>query len=226
MFSMRNLKNFMFDMSVKHTLSTISKLKELIKTKDEGIDINNILGRFTLDTFCEIAFGQNVGAVESYPKEDIFGLAFDDLVYRTDVRTMDVFWKLKRILNVGNEKFVKKDHNELAKFINDILDKTFMETENTKKLCDVSGIQKYDILTLYLKHNDKLTRTDLHDVALNFIIAGRDTTRMLLSWFFYELCTNKDKDEIFSCLMDEINVFSHGNEPKYDDFVNGFGYLE
>lgn len=80
-----NLKNFMFDMSVEHTLAAMAKLKELIADREYnkavGLDINNILSRFTLDTFCEIAFGQDVGSLASYPQIDSFGAAFDDLVF-------------------------------------------------------------------------------------------------------------------------------------------------
>ena len=55
---MRNLKDFMYNISVKNTEIMIDKLKQL-STKQAEIDINDLLGRFTLDTFCQI--------VEFYP---------------------------------------------------------------------------------------------------------------------------------------------------------------
>eukprot|EP01084_Bolivina_argentea_P314323 544432_1 len=226
MFSMRNLKNFMFDMSSKHTLSTITKLKQITKdcAPQIGIDINDILGRFTLDTFCEIAFGQSVCSVNSYPKQDTFGTHFDDLVYLTDYRTMDIFWKIKKFLNIGTEVNVKKDHQQIMQFVATILDKKFKERKNPKQIYDATGSsEKYDLISLYLKHDPNMTRSQLYDVALNFIIAGRDTTRMLLSWFIYELCRDENK-EILEKILREINLCK--DEPTYSDFGEGFRYLE
>ena len=105
MFSMRNLKDFMYKMSVKNTHIMINKLKELQNEKE--IDINDLLGRFTLDTFCEIAFGQQMNTVNDYPNKNKFGIAFDDLVMRVDRRASDPFWKIKRCFNIGeNEKCI------------------------------------------------------------------------------------------------------------------------
>ena len=51
MFSTRNLKNYMFDTSLKNTHSTIIKLQDLM-VSNKFIDMNDLLGRYTLDTFC------------------------------------------------------------------------------------------------------------------------------------------------------------------------------
>ena len=73
----------MFEVSVSNTKGLVQKLQEF----DGGsIDINDVLGRFTMDTFCEIAFGQSTGSVASYPKEQAFGVAFDDMVERVSAR--------------------------------------------------------------------------------------------------------------------------------------------
>eukprot|EP01084_Bolivina_argentea_P246297 412224_1 len=226
MFSMRNLKDFMYNISKKNTLSVIKKLKEL--SHEPEIDINDILGRFTLDTFCEIAFGINVNSVQTYPKTHEFGIAFDDLVMRIDKRGGDILWKIKKSLQIGNESYISHDSKIIMDFVNDILDKNhFNVNSNTKHISDVGGGQKHDLLSLFLKHNPKLTREELKDIALNFIIAGRDTTRMLLSWCIYELCLNKNK-EVKNKLLAEINSYNNGDrqEPSYRQFVSGFRYLE
>ena len=60
---------------------------------------------------------------------------------------------------------------------------------------------RYDLISLFLKYkydkkdsnndkdeeNEELQIEDLKSLAMNFIIAGRDTTRMLLCWFLYIL---------------------------------------
>eukprot|EP01084_Bolivina_argentea_P184595 318362_1 len=215
-FSLRNLKDYMFDMSVKHTKSTIAKLKSIL-THETKVDINDILGRFTLDTFCEIAFGSSIDSVQSYPDNDPFGIAFDDLVERTDDRTFDILWKIKRMLNVGSEYHVRQDHNQICKFIYDVLDQKMKQG-----LFDVDGEHRYDLLKLYQQYDSNLSREKLKDIALNFIIAGRDTTRMCLSWLIYELC-RPENAEVKNKLIKEM---SQREEPTFKQFQTQFGYLE
>ena len=207
----------MFDTSLKSTLSTIDKLREFEGT---AVDINDILGRFTLDTFCEIAFGQNTNSVATYPKEQAFGVAFDDMVERLSRRAGDLLWKTKRTLNVGNEAGIHSDHQVIQQFVQDIVAK---KHEHSSKMSDESGKSGNDLLSLYLKHDPNLSFKDLYDIALNFIIAGRDTTRMLLSWWIWELCKPEHR-QIRDKLYEEIDAFTE--EPTYSDFGSGFKYLE
>ena len=65
MFSMKNMKSLMYEITTKNVRSTVEKLKKLSMTTNE-IDINDILGRFTLDTFAEIAFGVECQCVVSF----------------------------------------------------------------------------------------------------------------------------------------------------------------
>ena len=64
--SIKNVFNAKFErfharMSVKHTINTMNKLKSInSENSDLEININDILGRFTLDTFVSIAFGQDI----------------------------------------------------------------------------------------------------------------------------------------------------------------------
>merc|ERR1712130_885522 len=80
-------------------------------------------GRFTLDTFCQVAFGQTVESVSSYPAVNEFGVAFDDIIERLGERTKDVLWKLKRALNIGNERHIHSDHMIIKGFVDNIIKK-------------------------------------------------------------------------------------------------------
>mgnify|MGYP000036765277 CR=1 FL=1 len=46
--------------------------------------------------------------------------------------------------------------------------------------------------TVTTPDDEKIPLTDkfLRDLIINFMIAGRDTTACMLSWFFYELSQN------------------------------------
>ena len=215
MFSTRNLKNYMFDTSIKNTHSTIKKLHEY---DNKTIDINDLLGRFTVDTFCEIAFGYNMNSVTTYPKQHAFGVAFDDMVERVSKRGSDLLWKQKRALNVGNEAYIHHDHIIIQQFVKDIVNK-----KSKSQMSDETGKESYDILSLYLKHDPNLTFKNLYDISINFIIAGRDTTRMLLSWWIWELCKTENK-KYLEKLYEEIDNFER--KPTYSDFNQTFKFLE
>ena len=90
-------------------------------------------------------------------------------------------------------------------------------------MSDETGNQSYDILSLYLKHEPTLTYKDLYDISINFIIVGRDTTRMLLSWWIWELCKDENK-KYKDKLYREIDNFQR--KPTYSDFNQSFKYLE
>jgi len=61
--------------------------------------------------------------------------------------------------------------------------------------------------------NDKYLR----DIILNFMIAGKDTTAALLSWFLYMLCKNPLVQEK---IVQEIRDVTSSHEKTTD--VNGF----
>lgn len=77
-----------------------------------------------------------------------------------------------------------------------------------------------DLLTLFsnLKSNDGsplFSDTELSEIVLNFVIAGRDTTAQALSWTFYNLAKNPSVKEE---LMNEIkNQLGNRNSPNFDD---------
>merc|ERR1712130_204495 len=177
-------------------------------------------GRFTLDTFCQVAFGQTVESVSSYPAVNEFGVAFDDIIERLGERTKDVLWKLKRALNIGNERHIHSDHMIIKGFVDNIIKK---KNKISSSLVDETGTGNYDILSLYLKNNPNLSFKELYDIATNSIIAGRDSTRMLLSWWFWELCRGENK-EILIKLYKEIDEFD--GIPNANDFNQKFEYLE
>ncbi len=113
---MRNLKDFMYTQSRLHVLSTLDTMEKLSSGGQE-IDVNDILGRFTLDTFCHIAFGVDVNSVGIYPKTHQFGVSFDDLVMQIDLRTRDPLWKLKRVFSIGNEADIKTNSDYITRFV-------------------------------------------------------------------------------------------------------------
>jgi len=62
----------------------------------------------------------------------------------------------------------------------------------------------------------------LRDIVINFLVAGRDTTAVTLSWAFYSLAT---EPEVERRVLGEIDSVLRGNEPTYEDIDTRMPYL-
>ncbi|ETO35061.1 hypothetical protein RFI_02014 [Reticulomyxa filosa] len=218
MFSMRNLKDYMFECAVDGSKRVVKKLKEMklqhekqSKTEPFIVDIHDMLGRFTLDSFITMSFGHSLRIIEAAPEQHPFSVSFDYLSDSAMTRLVDVFWKMKRALNIGSEASRKTHVETIDKFINELLD---MAT--TRTIYDENGNTRHDMLSLYLQYNPKWTRTELRDIALNLIIAARDTTRVLLTWFFFCMST---RPKILQKILDEINAID-SDEVTYEQVTH------
>eukprot|EP01084_Bolivina_argentea_P244169 409126_1 len=170
MFSMRNLKDYMYECGVLHSKRVIKKLSGL-----DRVDIYDTFSRFTLDAFTTIAFGKSVNSLDD--DECAFGKAFDEVIYQMSFRMLipEWFWNSLRYLNIGNERGIKKNISIIDDFADNVLNQRQKEILS---ITDESGDKYNDILSLFMKHNKELNRKELRDIALNMIIAGRDTTRL------------------------------------------------
>jgi len=222
MFSVRNLRDYMYSCCANTTKSTMITLENL-RTNNQQIDINDILGRMTFDCFTSIAFGKSFDSMKLYPEKHPFGVSFDALVELMAKRNQEPFWKIKRALNIDYEH----DIFEHLKVIDTFCEKLITEKKaDTKQLItDESGVNKFDLFTLYYNNNKALTNEEMKFLALNFIIAGRDTTRMVTSWFLYDLCQFSD---VKKKVLEEIDEYNKQNKEgiNYTTITKQFKYLE
>ena len=246
MFSMRNLKNFMFETACDSSHKFLCKMDEMSQTTRDNlqtqnkfgdgiIDIYNLFACYTLDTFVTIAFGQSLGIIDKLPNIHPFMQAFDSTIDNIGLRFRYPFYKIRRYFNIGIEAKIKESMQIINRFCDLMIDdlrksemmitgnsnKTRMTSNNTsdgdmprveefrRQLTDESGKNKHNLLSLFLRHDPNISKKELIDVALNMILAGRDTTRLLLTWFLYELTNYPQFEEK---IVNEINEF----DKKYD----------
>ena len=62
------------------------------------IDLNDILGRMTLDCFINIAFGHSANTMQSFPKHHPFGVAFDEYVIDNELRMCFLYIRISLFL--------------------------------------------------------------------------------------------------------------------------------
>ena len=69
---------------------------------------------------------------------------------------------------------------------------------------------------------DVQTDEELRDMMMSFILAGRDTTAVLIAWTLHELSCHGD---VLTRVVDEIDAVLGGREPTYDDVHGNMPYL-
>lgn len=179
------------------------------------VDLQDIFLRFAFDNICQISLGVDPACLNHSLKDDSFAKAFDDATELIIQRffTPAWIWQSKRLLNMGSERKLKKALHIVHTFAMDVVRQRKQECLRVK---DDGGLQHEDLLLRLLRvatqpqgeqsymselsskvsedknaydgaptdmKTDKLVR----DMIISFLLAGRDTSSIALSWFFWLL---------------------------------------
>ncbi|KAK7407793.1 hypothetical protein VNO78_09877 [Psophocarpus tetragonolobus] len=160
-------------------------LLESCANKSRVIDLQDVLLRLTFDNVCMIAFSVDPGCSQPHLPEIPFAKAFEDATETCMRRfvTPVWMWRFMRSLNIGAEKRLKSSIKMVDEFAMNVIRKRRKE--------EALQHDKSDLLTAFmrLKDEDGKAYSDkfLRDICVNFILAGRDTSSVALSWFFWLL---------------------------------------
>jgi fatty acid omega-hydroxylase len=147
-------------------------------TDGSPVNLQDLYMRFTMDSIGEIAFGMDLNTLEKPEQE--FCRAFDWLQEETDRRGLNplrkylTFWKYRQALETVDRfvyGLIEKKRESKSEQQDDFL-------SNMMAMTDDDG--------------NPLSDRFLRDIVLNFMIAGRDTTAILLTWMTYMLYTHRD----------------------------------
>ncbi|KAK6145647.1 hypothetical protein DH2020_022467 [Rehmannia glutinosa] len=157
--------------------------KEALANRE--MDLQDLLMKSAMDTMFKVGFGVDLDTLSGSDEiSNQFIKAFDDsnvIVYR---RYVDVFWKIKRFLNIGLERNLKDNIKVIDDFVYKLIRRKREQMRNEEGA-------KEDILSRFLMESEKdeeMTDKYLRDIILSFLIAGKDSSANTLAWFFYMLC--------------------------------------
>jgi len=152
----------------------------------EAVDMEKLMYSYTFDAIAEIAFGTQVDSLGGVACDVEFQRAFDAMQERSTQRLFDLFWKVKKFLNVGAEAQMARDLDIVEDYIKMIISKRE----------SMEGEDGSDLLSIFDDHcassGHKPTFQERRDLVLNFLIAGRDTTASVLTWTWWELSHHHD----------------------------------
>eukprot|EP01084_Bolivina_argentea_P138606 243977_1 len=246
MFTVRSLRDYMFEVFVQTTDDLLHKLDEILPEMNDIMDCYDMFNRLTFEAFTKIAFGVDVGAISSAPQLAEFGYRFDKCSHLCAFRFFSpIPWKLRRkfkIFGLANYEYEIDEHAEwMEHYVSDIIKdrksyyqekisgKTDQEKRKLKRGKSENKLRdRFDLLSMFMDDNKEISDKELRDITFSFIIAGKDTTAQMLSWFMYHIFTN-NLVEIEGKIREEINnIFgSDDNELKmtYDN-VHKCKYIE
>ncbi|XP_004505709.1 cytochrome P450 86B1 [Cicer arietinum] len=191
-----------------------------------SIDLQDILLRLTFDNVCMIAFGVDPGCLRKGISQIPFAKAFEDATEATMIRfvTPTCVWKVMKLLNLGVERKLKKSIKGVDEFAENVI-KTRKKELSLE--FEENNVQRSDLLTVFMRMKDEngncYSDKFLRDICVNFILAGRDTSSVALSWFFWLINKNPEVEEK---IVEEIcRVVSHRNDVKKDDFGNCLKFM-
>ncbi|PKU62118.1 cytochrome P450 86A8 [Dendrobium catenatum] len=163
-----------------------------------AVDLQDLLLRLTFDNICGLAFGRDPETLAPGLPLNDFATAFDRATEASLQRFIfpEVLWRFKKWLRLGMEGTLSQSVAHVDRYLSSVI--------KARKLELNSGHD--DLLSRFMRKGS-YTDDFLQHVALNFILAGRDTSSVALSWFFWLVSTHPAAEqaiisELYSVLSD------------------------
>lgn len=94
----------------------------------------------TLDSIFKVAFGVELDSMCGSNEEGVtFAKAFDNASAMTLWRYVDVFWKIKKFLNIGSEAALKKNVKVIDEFVYKLINRKIEQIHHFKDDISVSN---------------------------------------------------------------------------------------
>ncbi|KAJ8748848.1 hypothetical protein K2173_013279 [Erythroxylum novogranatense] len=167
---------------------------ESAQARGEPVDLQDMLLRLTFDNICGLAFGKDPQTCAVGLPENSFASAFDRATEASLQRFIlpEVLWKVKKWLRLGMEVSLSRSLKQLDDYLTEVINARKQELTNLQQK---DGNLHDDLLSRFIKKKESYSDTFLQHVALNFILAGRDTSSVALSWFFWLIIQNPSVED-------------------------------
>ena len=185
---------------------------ETAQLEGKPVDFQDLLLRLTFDNICGLTFGKDPQTLSPGMPDNGFALAFDRATEATLQRFIlpEVVWKLRKTLGLGMETSLTKSLRHIDKYLTDIIETRKQELQTQQQ--GGSGTPHDDLLSRFMKKKESYSEEFLQHVALNFILAGRDTSSVALSWFFWLVIQNPNVEEKIITEICTVLMETRGND--------------
>ncbi|RDD44412.1 Cytochrome P450 4F1 [Trichoplax sp. H2] len=163
------------------------KWRKEIDSKDQGkavICVQDNLTKLTLDIICKSAFGYDCNALtdESVKISQCFNTVLQNLA----VNWRNFIPMYKSLPTPDNLK-IRRSLNLAHQLVDKVIEEKLQETDSIKE----SSCLLDSMISLKQEDNTPaLTKQELHDQVMTFMLAGHETTSVALTWALYALANN------------------------------------
>lgn len=197
-FSTRSLREHSAAVFRKNAVKLAAALSDAADAR-QVIELQDWFMKSMMDTITEVAFGTELDCLRGSSEESTrFARAFDESTQQINSRYVFPFWKLTKLLNVGAEAALKDNVKVVDEYVYRLIQKKTADLQEQRRNSGASA-EKEDILSRFLREREKdpksISPQYLRDIALNFVIAGKDSTSGTMAWFFYMLCKHPSVQE-------------------------------
>ncbi|KAK1365965.1 Cytochrome P450, family 94, subfamily D, polypeptide 2 [Heracleum sosnowskyi] len=181
-FNTKSLRNFVVHISAAELQTGLIPILRESARKNRVVDLQDLLERFAFDNICKLAFNVDPGCLKgvgNYAGSE-FMQAFESAATLSAGRFMYIFmflYKIKKFFNMGSEMKLKDSIKIVHEFADNIIRSRLQERVERKD---------EDLLSRFIQDSSNSAEM-LRDIIISFILAGRDTTSSLLTWFFWLL---------------------------------------
>ncbi|PSR91489.1 Cytochrome P450 86A22 like [Actinidia chinensis var. chinensis] len=214
--------------SIKLRFCPILKTAQL---EAQTVDLQDLLLRLTFDNICGLAFGKDPHTLSPGLPENSFSSAFDRATEATLQRFIlpEIVWKLKKWLRLGMEVSLSRGLKHVDEYLTNVIKTRKLELVTQQE----GGAPHDDLLSRFMKKKESYSDKFLQQVALNFILAGRDTSSVALSWFFWLVIQNPRVEGRILIELCTVMMETRGNdtskwleEPLVFEEVDRLTYLK
>ncbi|XP_051116841.1 cytochrome P450 94A2-like [Andrographis paniculata] len=208
--SLRKFVETVVDSEISGRLIPILQDAAAAEAAAPPLDFQDILHRFAFDNICKIAFGYDPKYLSPSLPTEKFAVAFEKASELSVTRFMmfiPYLWKIKKFLNIGSEKDLKIAVGEVRELALKIIRQKMQEIKENPS----SNNQFDDLLSRFLNSVNS-DETFVADIVISFIIAGKDTTSVALTWFFWLLSKHPQVENEILTEIDDMSGASSAYE--------------
>jgi fatty acid omega-hydroxylase len=220
-FTTRTLRQAMARWVSKAIKERLCLILETAELEAEPVDLQDLLLRLTFDNICGLAFGKDPLTCSPGLPQNSFASAFDRATEATLQRFIlpEVLWTVKKWLGLGMEVSLSRSLVHIEEYLSTVIDARKLELLSQHK----GGNPHDDLLSRFMRKKESYSDAFLRNVALNFILAGRDTSSVALSWFFWLVIQNPRVEEKILREIGTVLMETRGDDAaKWVDEPLGF----
>lgn len=204
-FSTRSLREFTVNTLQQEVDNRLIPLLDQAVRNGNVLDLQDVLKRFAFDVVCKVSLGTDPFCLDLTRPVPGIVQAFDsasEISAKRGMAPVFLIWKIKRFFNIGSEKKL----NDAIELVHESVMEIIRERKRTMEMkTDLKSDGDLLSRLLLAGHDEEVVR----DMAISFIMAGRDTTSSAMTWLFWLLCNNREFEKKIVKEVDSVTKFDY-----------------